>query len=128
MGEGGEIFVFDMGDSVKIVDLAKKMVRLSGLELGKDVQIQYTGLRPGEKLYEELLNKEENTKPTYHHKILIANIKTYQIDQVTQSIENFKAALSKQDSFELVGILKAAIPEYKSENSEFSSLDVVQMT
>ena len=128
MGEGGEIFVFDMGDSVKIVDLAKKMVRLSGLELGKDVQIQYTGLRPGEKLYEELLNKEENTKPTYHHKILIANIKTYQIDQVTQSIENFKTALSKQDSFELVGILKAAIPEYKSENSEFSSLDVVQMT
>jgi len=128
MGEGGEIFVFDMGDSVKIVDLAKKMIRLSGLELGKDIQIQYTGLRPGEKLYEELLNKEENTKPTYHHKILIANIKTYQIDQVTQSIENFKTALSKQDSFELVGILKATIPEYKSENSEFSSLDVVQMT
>ena len=123
MGNGGEIFVFDMGESVKIVDLAKKMIRLSGLELGKDIQIQYTGLRPGEKLFEELLNKEENTKPTHHHKILIANIKSYEKKRVDEVIVLLKEALAKQDSFELVRLLKSLIPEYKSENSEFSTLD-----
>jgi len=123
MGNGGEIFVFDMGESVKIVDLAKKMIRLSGLELGKDIQIQYTGLRPGEKLFEELLNKEENTKPTHHHKILIANIKSYEKQRVDDVIDLLKEALAKQDSFELVRLLKSLIPEYKSENSEFSTLD-----
>ena len=125
MGKGGEIFVFDMGKSVKIVDLAKKMIRLSGLELGKDIQIQYTGLRPGEKLFEELLNKEENTKPTHHKKILIANIKAYEKESVDVVIKELKEALVGQDSFELVKLLKSIIPEYKSENSEFSSLDIV---
>lgn len=125
MGNGGEIFVFDMGESVKIVNLAKKMIRLSGLELGKDIQIQYSGLRPGEKLFEELLNKEENTKPTHHKKILIANIKAYEKENVDRHIKEFKEALVGQDSFELVRLLKSIIPEYKSENSEFSSLDIV---
>jgi len=124
MGNGGEIFVFDMGESVKIVDLAKKMIRLSGLELGKDIQIEYTGLRPGEKLYEELLNKEENTKPTHHRKILIARIKTYEMKYVLQSVQKLEESLSKQDTYELVKILKEMIPEYKSMNSEFSALDI----
>jgi len=125
MGKGGEIFVFDMGKSVKIVDLAKKMIHLSGLELGKDIQIKYTGLRPGEKLYEELLNQEENTKVTHHRKILIANIRSYEKQKVDEVIDELKMALVRQDSFELVSLLKSLIPEYKSENSEFSRLDVV---
>lgn len=125
MGHGGEIFVFDMGESVKIVDLAKRMIRLSGLELDKDIRIEFTGLRPGEKLYEELLNKEENTKTTHHHKIMIANIRIYEKETVDQAIEKLKVALDEQDTFGLVKILKEVIPEYKSENSEFSSLDIL---
>jgi len=124
MGNGGEVFVFDMGESVKIVDLAKKMIGLSGLELGKDIQIRYTGLRPGEKLFEELLNNEENTKPTHHKKILIANVQVYDKQEVDSVIEKMNAALLRQNAYELVGLLKSIIPEYKSENSEFSSLDM----
>jgi len=123
MGNGGEIFVFDMGESVKIVDLAKRMIRLSGLELDKDIRIEYTGLRPGEKLYEELLNKEENTKATHHHKIMIANIRKYEQDLVNKTVLQLKEALKGQDSYLLVSILKDLIPEYKSENSEFEDLD-----
>jgi len=123
MGNGGEIFVFDMGESVKIVDLAKRMIRLSGLELDKDIRIEYTGLRPGEKLYEELLNKEENTKATHHHKIMIANIRKYEQDLVNKTVLQLKEALKGQDSYLLVSILKGLIPEYKSENSEFEDLD-----
>ena len=124
MGKGGEIFVFDMGRSVKIVDLAKRMIRLSGLELDKDIRIEFTGLRPGEKLFEELLNKEENTMGTHHHKILIANIRHYEKPMVDEAISQLKEALNRQDAFELVKVLKDVIPEYKSENSEFSSLDI----
>jgi len=123
MGNGGEIFVFDMGESVKIVDLAKRMIRLSGLELDKDIRIEFTGLRPGEKLYEELLNKEENTKATHHHKIMIANIRKYEQELVDKTVIQLKEALKLQDSYLLVKILKSIIPEYKSENSEFEDLD-----
>lgn len=123
MGKGGEIFVFDMGKSVKIVDLAKKMIRLSGLELGKDIQIEYSGLRPGEKLYEELLAAEENTKPTHHKKILIANIQEAKVEEVNKVLESFIDALAQQDVYEMVRLLKFIIPEYKSENSEFVQLD-----
>lgn len=123
MGKGGEIFVFDMGKSVKIVDLAKKMIRLSGLELDKDITIEYTGLRPGEKLYEELLAAEENTKPTHHKKILIANVQESKLEEVNKTLLSFQEALVQQDVFELVKLLKKMIPEYKSENSEFSILD-----
>ena len=123
MGNGGEIFVFDMGESVKIVDLAKRMIRLSGLELDKDIRIEFTGLRPGEKLYEELLNKEENTKATHHHKIMIANIRKHEKDLVDKTVIQLKDALKLQDSYLLVKILKSIIPEYKSENSEFEDLD-----
>lgn len=123
MGAGGEVFVFDMGESVKIVDLAKKMIRLSGLELGKDIQIQFTGLRPGEKLYEELLTLGENIKPTHHQKILKAEIKQMSLEEVQRMISSLKEALAGQDVFELVSLLKKYIPEYKSENSEFGVLD-----
>lgn len=123
MGEGGEIFVFDMGESVKIVDLAKKMIRLSGLQLGKDIQIEFTGLRPGEKLYEELLTKGENIKPTHHQKILKAEVRQMATKDVQETIESLKVALENQDVHALVSLLKRTIPEYKSENSEFGVLD-----
>lgn len=123
MGDGGEIFVFDMGESVKIVDLARKMIRLSGLQLGKDIQIQFTGLRPGEKLYEELLTEGENIKPTHHKKILIADVEQMPSEEVQNNIEYIKRALEEQDVYGLVSLLKKMIPEYKSENSEFGVLD-----
>lgn len=123
MGKGGEIFVFDMGKSVKIVDLAKKMIRLSGLQLGKDIQIQYSGLRPGEKLYEELLTAGENTKPTHHEKILIAKVQTYPKKDIEVVLKKLEGALEQQDVLLLVRLLKEMIPEYKSENSEFGVLD-----
>lgn len=123
MGKGGEIFVFDMGKSVKIVDLAKKMIRLSGLQLGKDIQIQYSGLRPGEKLYEELLTAGENTKPTHHEKILIAKVQSFPKKHIEEILNKLEEALEQQNVLFLVRLLKEMIPEYKSENSEFTSLD-----
>ncbi|MES2557555.1 MAG: nucleoside-diphosphate sugar epimerase/dehydratase [Bacteroidota bacterium] len=122
MGNGGEIFVFDMGESVKIIDLAKNMIRLSGLELGKDIEIQFTGLRPGEKLYEELLNAAENALPTHHPKILKAKIRESDTDQITQ-IETLIQAVSATPNMEVVQAMKHIVPEFISNNSEFSVLD-----
>lgn len=122
MGSGGEIFVFDMGKSVKIVDLAKKMIQLSGLELGKDIQIKFTGLRPGEKLYEELLAKEENTLPTHHPQILIAKTREegeIQIQRVQELIDLFQT----QDNKAIVSKMKEIVPEFISNNSEYEKLD-----
>ena len=122
MGEGGEIFVFDMGESVKIIDLAKKMIQLSGLEIGKDIEIKITGLRPGEKLYEELLAKEENTLPTHHPQILRAKIsieETETIDLIDQLIGLFE----RQQNEDIVSKMKQIVPEYISNNSEFEQLD-----
>jgi len=124
MGNGGEIFIFDMGQSVKIVDLAKKMIKLSGLTIGKDIQIVYTGLRPGEKLYEELLNNEENTLPTHHPQILIAKVRTYKADTVIPEIENLIAfSEANYNMMDIVAKMKNIIPEYKSNNSVFEQLD-----
>jgi FlaA1/EpsC-like NDP-sugar epimerase len=123
MGEGGEIFVFDMGKSVRIIDLAKKMIRLSGLELGKDIQIRYTGLRPGEKLFEELLTQGENIKPTHHKKILKAEVEKVSFEAIQSNAEALKSVLIHQDVYLAVSILKKTIPEFKSENSEFGALD-----
>lgn len=123
MGEGGEIFVFDMGKSVRIIDLAKKMIRLSGLELGKDIQIRYTGLRPGEKLFEELLTQGENIKPTHHKKILKAEVEKVSFETIQSNAEALKSVLIHQDVYLAVSILKKTIPEFKSENSEFGALD-----
>lgn len=122
MGNGGEIFVFDMGKSVKIVDLAKKMIQLSGLELGKDIQIKFTGLRPGEKLYEELLAKEENTMTTHHPQILIA--KTRQEDEVQiNRVQELIDLFNSQDNDAIVSKMKEIVPEFISNNSRYEKLD-----
>jgi FlaA1/EpsC-like NDP-sugar epimerase len=122
MGNGGEIYVFDMGESVKIIDLAKNMISLNGLELGKDIQLKVTGLRPGEKLYEELLADEENTLPTHHAKILIA--KTRDCDEKQQQlIEELIALVPMQNIDSLVQKMKQIVVEYKSNNSIFEKLD-----
>lgn len=122
MGEGGEIFVFDMGESVKIIDLAKKMIQLSGLELGKDIQIQITGLRPGEKLYEELLAKEENTMPTHHPQILKAKTRVEESEQI-ERISELISMFNSQDNLAIVSQMKKIVPEFISNNSLFEKLD-----
>jgi len=124
MGKGGEIFIFDMGRSVKIIDLAKKMIKLSGLTLGKDIQIVTTGLRPGEKLYEELLNCEENTLPTHHSQIMIAKVRTYDLNSISNDIEALIQESKSKDKNAIVRKMKQIIPEYKSNNSVFEQLDM----
>jgi FlaA1/EpsC-like NDP-sugar epimerase len=121
MGKGGEIYVFDMGDSVKIIDLAKKMISLSGMTIDKDIQIKVTGLRPGEKLYEELLANEENTLPTHHQKILIANTDLKQMKET--EINKLISLIDAQKNDMLVTIIKSIVPEYVSKNSSFEKLD-----
>lgn len=122
MGNGGEIFIFDMGKSVKIYDLAVKMIKLSGLTLGKDIQIVFTGLRPGEKLYEELLANKENTMETPNAKIMIAKVRTYEYDIVAAQIDEL-IALKDQDAFTIVKKMKDIVPEYISKNSAFEMLN-----
>lgn len=123
IGKGGEIFIFDMGDAVKIVDLARKMIKLSGFTPGKDIQITYSGLRPGEKLFEELLNNKENTLPTHHPKILIAKVREYSYELISRQIDEIITHVNKQDEEEVVFTLKRIIPEYLSQNSRFSVMD-----
>jgi len=123
IGNGGEIYVFDMGKSIKIVELAKKMIKLSGLELGKDIQIVYTGLRPGEKLYEELLNNKENTLPTSNEQIMIAKVNSYNFKDVTNKIDKLISLFNTQDNFSIVQLMKELVPEFKSKNSIYEKLD-----
>ncbi|MFN5607056.1 MAG: polysaccharide biosynthesis protein, partial [Bacteroidota bacterium] len=124
MGNGGEIFVFDMGKPVPIVDLARKMIRLSGLVPGVDIDIKYTGLRPGEKLYEELLNDAENTLPTHHEKILIAKVREASVTNIEQEfLELFQLASSADNSMSMVAKMKELVPEFLSNNSVFEQLD-----
>jgi len=123
MGKGGEIFIFDMGKSVKIVELAKKMIRLAGLVPNQDVKIQYTGLRPGEKLFEELLNDHENTMPTHHEKIMIGKVREYIFAEIeTQIYEMIQHAKQNDDRQVVIG-MKTLVREYKSKNSIFEGLD-----
>ena len=122
-GKGGEIFIFDMGKSVKIVDLAKKMIKLSGLELGRDIQITYTGLRPGEKLYEELLANKENTIPTPHPQIMVAKVREYDHDEANTKIDGFLPLIAEQDNFKVVKLMKEIVPEFLSQNSIYEELD-----
>ena len=122
MGKGGEIFVFEMGKSVKIVDLAKKMIQLSGLELGKDIELAFTGLRPGEKLYEELLANEENTMPTHHQKILIAKTRVENDEQLA-AIQILIDLSVQQENEAIVRQMKNIVPEFISNNSEYQKLD-----
>lgn len=123
MGKGGEIFVFDMGEPVKILDLARRMIKLSGLDPATDIKIIYTGLRPGEKLYEELLSDDAKTLPTHNEKIMISkdtNMEFKDIDQYTNQI--IRAAL-RGEKIEVVQILKNIVPEFKSNNSIYEVLD-----
>lgn len=122
MGEGGEIFVFDMGESVKIIDLARKMIQLSGLEEGRDIEIRITGLRPGEKLFEELLAEEENTIPTHHPKILKAKVR--EADQIMgEKILELVQLFQAQQNERIVAKMKEIVPEFISNNSDFEKLD-----
>ncbi len=123
MGKGGEIFLFDMGKPVKIIDLAKRMIKLSGLEPEKDIQVKFTGLRPGEKLYEELLNDQENTLPTHHPQIMIGKVRQYDFEEVSEFIDELIELFSSQDNFAIVKKMKEIVPEYKSRNSVYEKLD-----
>ena len=120
MGNGGEIYIFDMGKPVKIVDLAKRMISLSGRT---DVKIEFTGLRHGEKLYEELLNVKELTKPTYHEKIMIATVREYDYDEVKQRIQKLIEVSYTYDQMQIVAAMKDIVPEFISKNSCFEALD-----
>lgn len=128
MGKGGEIYVFDMGVPVKILDLAEKMIKLSGFEPYKQIDIQFTGLRPGEKLYEELLSDDESTLPTHHAKIMTARVKSNAIDEVRKSMQLLRDQLPYLSNKEIVQHLKEAIPEYVSNNSPFEKLDHLPVT
>ncbi|NSL85457.1 polysaccharide biosynthesis protein [Chitinophaga sp. Mgbs1] len=123
MGQGGEIFVFDMGKPMKVADLARKMIRMSGKEPGRDIQIVYSGLRPGEKLYEELLNNAENTLPTYHEKILIAKVRSYSFAEVDARVSELIASAQQHYLTPTVALMKALVPEFISKNSAFEELD-----
>lgn len=125
IGQGSEIFIFDMGEPVKILDLAKKMIRLSGFTPGKDIQIKFTGLRPGEKLYEELLNKKELVVPTHHKKILIAKVMEYDFYEINKSIDDLiqKAQLNRDE--DVVRKMKRMLPEFVSKNSLHASYDEI---
>lgn len=123
MGSGGEIFIFDMGSPIKIIDLAKKMIKLSGLRIGKDIDIKITGLRSGEKLYEELLNNAENTIPTHHPEIMIGKVRDYNIEDIEQDINSLVDSPSNKDNFELVSKIKKLVPEFISQNSVYAKLD-----
>lgn len=123
MGNGGEIFVFDMGKSVKIVDLAEKMIKLSGYVPYQDIDIKFTGLRPGEKLYEELLNDLENTLPTHHEKIMIAKVRENDYEQVQLQLHELFELLKTQHTVNIVRHMKQMVPEFRSQNSIYEQLD-----
>jgi FlaA1/EpsC-like NDP-sugar epimerase len=123
MGSGGEIFVFDMGKPVKIYDLAVKMITLAGLEPGRDIEIRETGLRPGEKLYEELLATKENTLPTYHKKILIGKTSEFNPVLVHHEVLGLLNLLKSATDDQLVSAMKKLVPEFVSQNSTFERLD-----
>ncbi|MBK7239612.1 MAG: polysaccharide biosynthesis protein [Flavobacteriales bacterium] len=123
MGKGREIYVFDMGEPMRIADLADKMIRLSGLEPGKDIEIAYTGLRPGEKLYEELLATTENTLPTHHPRILIGKVRPADPEQILLAVVQLTSLTDEGNNARIVAYMKALVPEYRSHNSVFSNLD-----
>lgn len=120
MGKGGEIFVFDMGEPVKITQLASRMISLSG---AKDIEIKFTGLREGEKLFEEVLNDEEQTKPTHHPKIMIANVREYDYETACHNETRLLEASRSFDDMAIVKIMKEIVPEYKSKCSKYEVLD-----
>ena len=120
MVKGGEIFVFDMGKPVRIADLAERMIKLSG---AKNVEIKFTGLRDGEKLYEEVLNDEEKTLPTFHPKIKIAQVRLYEYTDVTDEIESLINNAYRDTDMQTVARMKKIVPEFKSQHSKYEQLD-----
>jgi FlaA1/EpsC-like NDP-sugar epimerase len=120
MGKGGEIFVLDMGKPVRIADLAKRMITLSGAQ---DVRVEFTGLRDGEKLYEEVLNDAEHTLPTVHPKIMVAQVREYDYDQACQNEQRLLEASFTYDDMAIVKIMKEIVPEFKSRQSKYEALD-----
>ena len=120
MGKGGEIYVFDMGEPVKIVDLAKRMIHFSG---AKNIEIKFTGLRDGEKLYEEVLNDKEITLPTFHPKIKVAKVREYEFDVVQSDISDLVAGAPDSDDMQIVAQMKKIVPEFKSQHSKYQVLD-----
>ncbi len=126
MGQGGEIFVFDMGKPIKIADLARKVIKLSGKEPDRDIQIVYTGLRPGEKLFEELLSSAENSKPTYHEKILIADVRQYDFAVVEKKMNKLINSARQHYTLETVSLMKDLVPEFVSNNSIYEKVNVKQ--
>jgi len=124
MGKGGEIYVFDMGKPVRILNLAERMIRLSGLEPYKDIDIKISGLRPGEKLYEELLNDSSTTQPTHHPKIMISRVPSGDFPQIKAQIKNIIKTATRHKDKKVVQLLKELVPEFISENSEFEELDI----
>lgn len=123
MGNGGEIYIFDMGQPVKIYDLAERMISLSGLRPGQDIEIIETGLRPGEKLYEELLNDKEKTMATSHNKIMIAKVRVYDYDDVVSHLATLKDCTELGEYHDIVAEMKRIVPEFKSKNSVWESVD-----
>lgn len=123
MGKGNEVFVFDMGEPVKIADLANRMIELAGLTPGEDIELKYTGLRPGEKLYEELLTKKENTIPTPNKKILRAKVTEYDHNNIVALVYSLKKVATAVDKLETVRIMKQIVPEFVSKNSVYEALD-----
>lgn len=126
MGNGGEIYIFDMGESVKIFDIAKRMIHLSGFSYPDEIDIKITGLRPGEKLYEELLANGENTTPTYHEKIMIAKTQKINTTNISQKIEKLCFSNSNINNLNTVSLMKEIVPEYISQNSIYQELDVIK--
>ena len=123
LGEGGEIFVFDMGKPVKILDLARNMIRLAGYTPEKDIQIEFSGLRPGEKLYEELLNQKETTLPTANDKIMVARVREFDFDEVSTQVDSLIQTSRLSKPFTTVKMMKQLVPEYISNNSIYEQLD-----
>jgi FlaA1/EpsC-like NDP-sugar epimerase len=123
MGRGGEIFLFDMGQMVKIHDLAKRMILLSGLEPGKDIDIVFTGLREGEKLFEELLNDSENALKTHHEKIMIAKVREYSYPEINKYVELFNDLVQDRNELKMVALMKELVPEFRSNYSRYEVLD-----
>ncbi|MCX6353044.1 MAG: nucleoside-diphosphate sugar epimerase/dehydratase [Bacteroidetes bacterium] len=128
MGKGGEIYVFDMGEPVKIVDLAKKMIHLSGFKAGHDIQITFTGLRPGEKIKEELLNNKEKTLPTHHAKIMIGKVREYPFEMVYREITELLEMAETENETRVVAKMKVVVPEFISNNSVFEELDKMSLS
>jgi FlaA1/EpsC-like NDP-sugar epimerase len=123
MSTGNQIFVFDMGKPVKIDDLARRMITLAGFTPDKDIKIEYTGLRPGEKLYEEVLANDENTLPAFHERIRIAKVREYPYADAVAYADKLETLARAVEIPDMVRLMKKIVPEYKSENSKFAALD-----